>query len=217
MFACVHVCVHVRGHACVCLSVHACACVFECVRASVSVCVCTCVLNLPLPSPPFLLSLVYPSPLAARASAYCGLNKRWDYEPEHRTPSASSSTWPRQAMLQCSLPRPCLRPPSTPPSSTFMQPALIAAESSLQSGNGLGDGASPSEEEEEERAESAPSRKRSRSESWPPSPKPQPKKRRTSRDSNHGRRQSADANGQSGASHSGSGSNSAPKVFTFDP
>ena len=105
---------------------------------------------------------------------------------------------------------PCCRQP-------FMQPALIAAESSLQSGNGTGDGASPSEEEGEERAESAPSRKRSRSESGPPSPKPQPKKRRASRDSNHGRRQSADAEGQSGASHSGSRSNSAPKVFTFDP
>ena len=80
MFACVHVCVHVRGHAC--------ACVFECVRASVSVCVCacTCVMNLPLPSLPFLLSLVYPSPLAARASAYRGLNKRLDYEPERRDP-----------------------------------------------------------------------------------------------------------------------------------
>ena len=43
-------------------------------------------MNLPLPSLPFLLSLVYPSPLAARAFAYRGLNKRWDYEPEHRDP-----------------------------------------------------------------------------------------------------------------------------------
>ena len=51
---------------------HVLVCLSACVQ--VCLCVCTCVLNLRLPSPPFLLSLVYPSPLAARASTYreCG-------------------------------------------------------------------------------------------------------------------------------------------------
>ena len=36
-----------------------------------------------------------------------------------------------------------------------MQPALIATEGSLQSGNGAGEGASPSEDEGKERTKSA--------------------------------------------------------------